>query len=780
MRIGILTFHRSINYGAYMQSLSLSHEIQRRFPGHEVEVIDYTSLAMERNYKVRFTKRMLRDPLEYFRKIKRKKVFRESLKYLPLSPEHMIEDQTERIFEYIRGRYDIVVVGSDAVWNWIKRGFPNPYLLDIGGSVIKLSYAASAFGMGMEHVTEERRQAFGKSLSEFKFIGVRDAYTDGLVHHCAGDIETHFNCDPTAFLDIDYVYRRLGTDRESFKKRIYKKYNIPEDKRLICIMGTNRNLVKKLKDKYRDTHRIIAVFSATGAEDAFLSDVNPLEWSLVFGLCDLTLTNFFHGTLLSIRNSTPVISIDHTDFGVKYKGKLQDALEHMGLADCFFTLSDAMADDWRTVVRKAEELISDKELRSVIDNNRCHIAGSAESFFDALAAALGEKNVREEIPEQIVRVRPFEFTNKIKCTGCMLCAEKCPHKAISIIKRRGFYHPVIDESKCTKCGLCMKLCPVHHEKHDTKPQRFVALCDKNEENRKKASSGGAVGLLAEQIFKAGGVVSGVVYEDMKPVHKIAHNMDEFAAMRGSKYVQAQMGSIYTDLKTELEKGIPVLATGTPCQIAAIKTYFGDKYDNLYTCDLICHGVQSPVVFEQYIGELEAKYGARVVDFKFRDKTNGWKKSNVKVTFDNDKELIMTRPECEYFEYFNYVRQSCYRCHFRGFNNYSDITVGDYWGIQTLTDEFNDDKGVSILICHTDKGNRMLDSLENVSIVESNREHAIKTHKKLVSSIPTPPPRNGFFRTLDKDGYEAAKRFNINKTRLYKIKIKIKRMIIGGK
>ena len=149
MRIGILTFHRSINYGAYMQALSLSHEIQTRFPDHQVEVIDYTSLAMEKNYKVRFKKRMLRYPLEFFRKIRRKKVFRDSLKYLPLSPEHIIEDDTERIFEYIRGRYDVVVVGSDAVWNWIKRGFPNPYLLDIGEGVTKLSYAASAFGMGI-------------------------------------------------------------------------------------------------------------------------------------------------------------------------------------------------------------------------------------------------------------------------------------------------------------------------------------------------------------------------------------------------------------------------------------------------------------------------------------------------------------------------------------------------------------------------------------------------------------------------------------------------------
>ncbi len=779
MRIGILTFHRSINYGAYMQSLALSHEIKERFPSLEVEVIDYTSLAMEKNYKVRFKKRMLKDPLEFFRKIKRKKVFRDSLKYLPLSPEHIIEDDCDRVFEYIRGRYDCVVVGSDAVWNWIKRGFPNPYLLDIGEGVTKLSYAASAFGMGMEHLNDERKKVFGKSLSEFRYIGVRDEYTDKLVHTCVSEAATNFNCDPTAFLDLDYVYERLGTTPEEFKKRIYKKYNIPEDKRLICIMGTNRNLVKKLKAKYRDTHRIIAVFSATGAEDAFLYDVNPLEWSLVFGLCDLTLTNFFHGTMLSIRNSTPVISIDHTDFGVKYKGKLQDALEKMGLSDCFFTLRDAMADDWKSVVKKAEELISDKDIRNIIDNNRRHLTASNESFFEALAETAGLENPKKDVPEMIVRKRPFEFTHKIRCTGCMLCAEKCSHKAISIIKRRGFYYPVIDEEKCTKCGACMKACPVNHPKNETEPKRIVALCDNDAEARKKSSSGGAAGLLAKSIFEKGGVVSGVVYEDMKPCHRVAHDLEEFEAMHGSKYVQASMGNIYSELKAELEKNIPVLATGTPCQIAAIKTYFGDKYDNLYTCDLICHGVQSPVVFDEYIKELEAKKGKKVVDFKFRDKTNGWKKSNVLVKFKDGSVLRMTRKKCEYFNYFDYLRQSCYRCHFRGFNNYSDVTVGDYWGIESLTDEFNDDKGVSILICHNEKGKKMLSCIENARIVESNLPHAIKTHKKLMSSIQTPPPRNKFFRILGDLEYKKARKYYYRRTFLYRTKIEMKR-ILGGK
>ena len=370
-----------------MQCVALSHEIQKRFPEDTVEVIDYSSAKMEKNYRVKFNKSMVKRPMEFFRRIKRKKVFRDSLKYLPLSGKQIIEDTCENTFNYIKANYDIVVVGSDAVWNWIKRGFPNPYLLDMGEcDVLKFSYAASAFGMGMEHVTEERRKIFGRSLDGFKFIGVRDEYTEGLVHHCAPEVKTDFTCDPTAFLDLDYVLEKLGTTKEEYKEKIYKRYNIPSDKRLICTMGTTTALVKRLREKYKDTHKVISVFSNTGAEDIYMYDLNPLEWSLVFGLCDITLTNFFHGTLLSIRNSTPVISIDHTKFGSEYKGKMQDVLERMDMNDRFFTLEKARGDEWQSVLAKAEEILNDKNARLRVDSGREKLVESCESFFEALRA----------------------------------------------------------------------------------------------------------------------------------------------------------------------------------------------------------------------------------------------------------------------------------------------------------------------------------------------------------------------------------------------------------
>lgn len=225
-RIGILTFHRSINYGAFMQSLALSREISRRHPESSVEIIDYSSAKMERNYRVKLDKYCIKHPTLFFERLKRKKVFRRSLSYLPLSEKTIISDECTGVFEFIKDNYDIVIVGSDAVWNWIKRGFPNPYIMDFDLPIVRMSYAASAFGMGPEHVTPERAEIFGRALSGYRFITVRDDYTSELVKSCAPDvipalsaIRLHFSTSITSFrssVTRVRAIRRISTKNIAF------------------------------------------------------------------------------------------------------------------------------------------------------------------------------------------------------------------------------------------------------------------------------------------------------------------------------------------------------------------------------------------------------------------------------------------------------------------------------------------------------------------------------------------------------------------------------------
>ncbi len=335
-KIGILTFHRSINYGAYVQCLSLSHFLAEKYPDCKVEVIDYESKFMRDNYVPKISLSYIRHPLIFKAKKKQYKCFKDALRFLPLSNKYFAFDGTdEKLGQYVSENYDIVVVGSDAVFNWLKRGFPNPYILPFK-DVKKLSYAASAYGMPLEKISDSTMAAFGEYLKDFSFVGVRDDYTSDLIRRAEAQTEPVFTCDPTVFLDIEYVLMLLGHTKESFKEYIYKKFKLPKDKKLVGVMESNSDALKAIKSKYGEELFFVGFYSYTKGVDKFIADISPLEWALLFGLFEFTITNYFHGTLLSLRNNTPVLSFDRTSFSKTNEGKIHDVMRRMDLLDCLF------------------------------------------------------------------------------------------------------------------------------------------------------------------------------------------------------------------------------------------------------------------------------------------------------------------------------------------------------------------------------------------------------------------------------------------------------------
>ena len=358
-KIGILTFHRSINYGAFMQGYSLSRQIKKRFPEAKVEIIDYTSAIMENIYKPHLTLSSLRHPLSTLLKNRQRKKFHQSLKSLPLSQKHICSDgNTAEVLSAYQDDYDIFVVGSDAVWNWCKRGFPNPYLINFEKDVVKMSYAASAFGMGREYVGEREKEYFGHSLQGFSFIGVRDTYTSELVKEICPSCAPTFTCDPTVFLDIDDVYSEIGLTREAFREYIYTRFKIPKEKKLIGLMGAPEALIDRLKTECGKEYVLVGLYHGTKGADVQIVDINPFEWAAVFGLFDLTITSYFHGTLLSLRNNTPVINVDFGEFSKKYEGKIHDVMRRMDLLECHFNDRKAvekMLEQVKTVISKRDE-----------------------------------------------------------------------------------------------------------------------------------------------------------------------------------------------------------------------------------------------------------------------------------------------------------------------------------------------------------------------------------------------------------------------------------------
>lgn len=345
--------------------------------------------------------------------------------------------------------------------------------------------------------------------------------------------------------------------------------------------------------------------------------------------------------------------------------------------------------------------------------------------------------------------------NKNQCIGCGLCADVCGVSCITMVSADGgFLYPFIDDTKCVSCNKCRDVCPVLKEKTKISPKGCYALIDNNEESRLKSASGGASAMFMQETINKGNVVCACRLDDnLKAVHIVFENIEEIDSFRDSKYVQSDMSSAWAEINSLLKQNRKVFISGTPCQIAAVKSRFGEN-DNITTCDFVCSGVPDPAIFEFYKADLEKESGKKIKKFYFRDKTNGWKASNIKVVYDDCTEQVIERKNSYYFKLFGsnlFFRECCYDCRFKDFNVYSDITVGDYWGIHKFNPDMDDDKGCSLVIVNSEKGEKLLcDIEERCTVVQTPLSFAIDTHPKLIKSIDRSVFRDWFYGIYDGD------------------------------
>lgn len=308
-----------------------------------------------------------------------------------------------------------------------------------------------------------------------------------------------------------------------------------------------------------------------------------------------------------------------------------------------------------------------------------------------------------------------ESIGKNKCTGCKMCADVCPQNAISFeTDEYGFWYPKVNDN-CVKCGSCLKKCPSVCENLNMNKKPVVySVWSKNERTRITSTSGGAFWEIAIQFLTDGGVVVGSRYtSDWKAAeHIIARNVSELEQIKGSKYFQSDTCGIYKKVKVELDKGTKVLFCGTPCQIAAIKSFLGKEYANLYLLDFICRSINSPKAFRAYIDELEDTYKSKVAKVHLKNKKYGWESLASQVKFENGEELIKDKNSDWWVKGFIYndlyTRESCFFCRYKVLPRVnSDITIGDFWGIkgQTKEDMF---KGISVMLVNTEKGRQIFE------------------------------------------------------------------------
>lgn len=389
------------------------------------------------------------------------------------------------------------------------------------------------------------------------------------------------------------------------------------------------------------------------------------------------------------------------------------------------------------------------------------------------------------------------FDDKRNCCACGACLNICPKQAITMKEDEyGFYYPEIDNEKCVQCGLCKKVCAYQSEENTNEPMCSYVAQSQNQLISKSAS-GGIFATIATNVINNNGVVYGVALEyiDERLVskHISIERLEDLIKLQGSKYVQSSTGETFKAVKNDLLNGKTVLYSGTPCQIAGLKSYLNKDYENLFCIDIICHGTPGNRFFQDYITTLERKYNDKVVDFKFRDKVGGWGLTANAYTANaytaNAGNKIFPCEESSYYMYFlkSYTyRINCYSCKYANQHRSGDITIGDYWGVQVEHPEYfidnggdiNPKLGVSCIIVNNSRGNELLEKYaNNIKLKNTTFDKIAKHNDQLRRTCDfNPKKRLEILEAYRNYGYDAVEKIYGNDVKVDKLKRNIKMII----
>lgn len=340
------------------------------------------------------------------------------------------------------------------------------------------------------------------------------------------------------------------------------------------------------------------------------------------------------------------------------------------------------------------------------------------------------------------------------CTGCTACYNACPISAIEMKENKeGFLYPAVDYSKCIKCGKCISICPAINQTADLDDESVDVYVAYNTDDkiREKSSSGGVFTLIAENILNDGGIVYGAAFDDnWNVIHKRMDNITDLDLLRGSKYVQSNLCDAYSRCLNDLNNGRQVLFSGTPCQIAGLYAFLGEPYDNLFTVDIICHGVPSPLVWRKYLAERFEVSSIKSINF--RCKTNGWSNYSVKIESENKLAYEERHNEDIFMRGFLgdlYLRESCHNCRFKSVGRISDITLADAWGVEEFKPELYCKTGTSMVLIQNERGKKLLDDISKYLEISNVPVSVVMKYNSAVNkSVPKHKNREIFFSKLN--------------------------------
>lgn len=364
------------------------------------------------------------------------------------------------------------------------------------------------------------------------------------------------------------------------------------------------------------------------------------------------------------------------------------------------------------------------------------------------------------------------FHDQAECCGCGACADACPRSAIAMLDdERGFLYPQVDASLCIDCGLCKRVCAFRSDAGLRAPRWAWAVTANSDVLLARSSSGGIAAVLSERVVQEGGVVYGVAMErdagGLYPAHIRADGPQTLERIQGSKYAQSATPGLYRQIKADLDAGATVLFTGTPCQSAAMRRYLGKEYENLFTLDLICHGVPGKKMLQDFLRFTERELHGEIASVNFRGKSKG---QGVMCAFRVKKRdgavrtVVRNGKTVPYFASFLKAlisRESCYRCPYACLQRGSDFTVGDFWGFH---EEYPDAEreygltnrnGVSCVLVTSQKGELLLERCKDaLRMMPVEAEKAARHNDQLRRPSERKPLRGELLGAYMREGYAA--------------------------
>ncbi len=745
-KIALVGCYFQHNYGSQLQALALQEFLTKNnFP---VEYIDVKLLSDFENGKKAYYKSKIFD-LKFIKsklgmvnlRIKKKLSHSKKIQQLKIRDKKFNEfkhnfclskkyHSYKELYRACLDKYTDVIVGSDQLWLPVNVASDYYTLNWTPDNVNKISYSTS---FGFNAIPNKYKEKYGAFLSRINHLSVREDSGNKLIKDNF-NLKAETVVDPTMLLTCDEWLNLSKGERRIGDKYIF-----------VYFLGKNKehwNFVKRLKEK--TGYKIVSLNHcdeyfkyADKISDMPLYDVNPFDFINLINHAEYVCTDSFHGSVFSILNHKTFFTFRRFQDKnkVSTNSRVYSLLKKFGIENRL--------------------LLGTEKIDDVIDMNIDY--SNVDSIMNAYRES-SQKWLLDSIQYKENKPKKVGELNKWECCGCHSCMNICPVKAITMVKDcEGFLYPSIDESKCVNCGLCIKSCAFNSpQPYEDFEQYGYVVQNKDEKILKESTSGGAFTAFAKTIIEKGGVVYGVKLDENYEAHHVkATTVEELGHFRNSKYVQAEVGTTFREVRDLLKNNIPVLYSGTGCQIEGLYSFLklsNTNTDLLKMVEVVCHDVVSPTVLAKYM-EYQSKKRGNVDKVVFRDKTiYGYDWSNLSV-YDGENRKYHNGLDMDPYLKLMFngtsIRPSCSCCSFKHKERHSDITIWDCFDVANYDQSMNNNKGATKVLINSKNGEELF-SLSTCSLIYKrfSADELVYNNYEMFNKPHESANRGNFFKDMN--------------------------------